>query len=152
LHKLLLDIRSSTIQGFGAFATRRMRKGTRIIEYAGEIITSAEADRRYDDSTVENPHVLLFSIDDHTVIDAGTGGNEARFINHSCQPNCEAVIEKKHVFIVSNRVIDKGEELTYDYNLTRDDGENSDLENRYKCNCGSKDCRGTMLKPRKASS
>ncbi len=152
MHKPLLDIRSSTIQGFGAFATRRIRKGTRIIEYIGEIITSAEADRRYDDSAVENPHVLLFSIDDHTVIDAGTGGNEARFINHSCRPNCEAVIEKKHVFIVSNRVIDRGEELTYDYNLTRDDEENSDLEKRYKCNCGSKDCRGTMLKSRKASS
>jgi hypothetical protein len=151
LHKPLLEIRSSTIQGFGAFAARRIRKGIRVIEYVGEIITSLEADSRYDDSVAQHPHVLLFSIDEHTVIDAGAGGNEARFINHSCQPNCEAIIEKKHVYIVSNRVIDRGEELTYDYNLTREDDEDNDLEKRYKCNCGSKDCRGTMLKPRKTS-
>jgi uncharacterized protein len=147
LHKPLLEIHSSTIQGFGAFATRHIRKGSRIIEYTGEIITSLEADRRYDDSITEHPHVLLFSIDEHTVIDAGVGGNDARFINHSCQPNCEAIIEKKHVYIVSNRMIDTGEELTYDYNLTQEDEEDIDLEKRYKCNCGSKDCRGTMLKP-----
>jgi uncharacterized protein len=152
LHKPLLEIHNSTIQGFGVFATRRIPKGTRIIEYAGEIITSLEADRRYDDSITDHPHVLLFSIDEQTVIDAGVGGNEARFINHSCQPNCEAIIEKKHVYIVSNRLIDTGEELTYEYNLTREDDEDSDLEKRHKCNCGSKDCRGTMLKPRKSSS
>ena len=148
MRRPLLEIRSSPIQGLGAFARRRIRKGTRIIEYVGELITPLVADSRYDDSQVENPHVLLFSVDKHTVIDAGVGGNESRFINHSCQPNCETVIKNKHVFIESLRTISEGEELTYDYNLTREDQDDEELEKRYSCNCGAKTCRGTMLKPR----
>jgi SET domain-containing protein len=149
LPKSLLEIRTSHIQGRGAFATRRIRKGTRIIEYLGELITPVEADNRYGDSRAEHPLVLLFSLDKRTVIDAGVGGNESRFINHSCQPNCEPVIEKKHVFIESLRTITKGEELTYDYNLTREGQDDDELEKRFSCNCGAKTCRGTMLKPRR---
>jgi SET domain-containing protein len=149
MRSTLLEIRSSPIQGSGAFATKRIRKGTRVIEYVGEVITAKEADRRYDDSLFEHPHVLLFSLDDHYVIDAGSGGNESRFINHSCRPNCEAVIEKNHIFIESIRTINKGEELTYDYNLTREDEDNAALEKHYQCNCGASNCRSTMLKPRK---
>jgi SET domain-containing protein len=148
MRKPLLEIRSSPIQGLGAFAVRRIRKGTRIIEYVGELITPGEADSRYDDSQAEYPHVLLFSLDKHTVIDAGAGGNESRFINHSCEPNCEAVVERKRVFIESLRTISEGEELTYDYNLTREEEDDVELEKRYSCNCGAKTCRGTMLKPR----
>ena len=151
MHRPFFEIRSSPIQGFGAFALRRIRKGTRIIEYVGELVTAAEADARYDDTQVEHPRVLLFSLDKHTVIDAGVGGNNSRFINHSCEPNCETIIEKKHVFVKSLVTIYAGEELTYDYNLTRDDQDDDDLEKRYACNCGVRSCRGTMLKPRPGS-
>ncbi|HWP02454.1 MAG TPA: SET domain-containing protein-lysine N-methyltransferase, partial [Gemmatimonadaceae bacterium] len=125
---------------------RPIPKGTRIIEYTGERISHAEADRRYPEDG-EHPHVLLFIVDRRTVIDAGVGGNEARFINHSCDPNCEAVIEKGRVFIEAIRDIARGEELTYDYHLTRDDADGPEIERLYPCNCGSQKCRGTMLRP-----
>jgi len=143
------EVRNSPIHGFGGFATQRIRKGTRIIEYLGERISSEEGDRRYEDDTSEHPHVLLFTVDKHTVIDAGVGGNEARFINHSCEPNCKAVTEKKRVYIEAIKAIAEGEELTYDYNLTRDGTEDEDMERRYACRCGAKTCRGTMLAPKK---
>jgi uncharacterized protein len=149
LPKSYFEVKTSPIQGLGVFATKRIRKGTRIIEYTGENITPAEADNRYDDSRVNHPHVLLFSVDKRTVIDAGVGGNESRFINHSCEPNCETIIEKKHVYIESIHTISRGEELTYDYNLTREDQDDTELEKRYSCNCGATTCRGTMLKPRR---
>src|SRR5687768_10679939 len=83
-------LRRSAIQGRGAFAIRPVRKGTRIIEYTGERISHDEADRRYDDAGMGRHHTFLFSVDRKTVIDAAVGGNDARFINHSCAPNCEA--------------------------------------------------------------
>ncbi len=147
MRKRLLEVRPSGIAGLGAFATQRIPKGTRIIEYVGQRITPAEADRRYDDDASPHPHVLLFSVDSRTVIDAGVGGNDARFINHSCEPNCEAVTEKRHIYIEALRDIEPAEELVYDYNLTRDDDEADDLEQRYVCHCGTKSCRGTMLAP-----
>ncbi|HEY5955199.1 MAG TPA: SET domain-containing protein-lysine N-methyltransferase [Polyangiaceae bacterium] len=140
-------MRPSPIAGLGAFATEPIRKGTRVIEYLGERITPKEADRRYNDDASKHPHVLLFSVDGRTVIDAGVRGNEARFINHSCEPNCEAVTDKRRVFIEALRDIKAGEELLYDYNLTRQDDDAPDLEERYACYCGSKTCRGTMLTP-----
>ncbi len=147
--KKRLEVRPSQIQGLGAFATVRLRKGTRIIEYVGERITPKEADRRYDDDddATEHPRVLLFSVDSRTVIDAGVGGNDARFINHSCEPNCEAVTDKRRVYIEALRDIEPGEELLYDYNLTRHDDDADDLEQRYACHCGAESCRGTMLTP-----
>jgi hypothetical protein len=132
----------------GAFATDRIPNGTRIIEYAGEHITPAEADQRYDDNAAEHPRVLLFSVDSRTVIDAGVGGNEAQFINHSCEPNCAAITEKKHVYIEALRDIDPGEELLYDYHLTRQSDDDAELERRYACHCGAPTCRGTMLTPK----
>ena len=78
MRKPFFEIRPSPIHGRGAFATRRIRKGTRIIEYTGERLTPLEADARYDDDRSEHPHVLLFTVDRRTVIDAGVGGNEAR--------------------------------------------------------------------------
>lgn len=143
----LFEIRPSRIQGLGAFAISIIRKGTRIIEYKGQRISPTEADRRYDDDASEHPHVLLFSVDKRTVIDAGVGGNEARFINHSCEPNCTAVTEKRHVYIEALRDIAPGEELLYDYNLTRSDDDAADLAQRYACHCGASTCRGTMLAP-----
>ncbi len=146
--KKLMEVRPSRIQGLGAFATAPIRRGTRIIEYTGERITNDEADRRYNDDATEHPRVLLFSVDSRTVIDAGVGGNEAQFINHSCDPNCEAVTDKRRVFIEALRDIKPGEELLYDYNLTRHDSDAPDLEERYACHCGAGNCRGTMLTPK----
>jgi SET domain-containing protein len=145
----LFEIRPSPIAGSGAFATRPIRKGTRIVEYVGERISHEEADRRYDDDRGEYAHVLLFTVDRHTVIDAGVGGNEARFINHACEPNCEPHIERGRVFIVALRAIAVGEELTYDYCLERDGEEDPESEARFACRCGSKRCRGTQLEPRR---
>jgi hypothetical protein len=145
--QLLFKVRSSPIQGHGAFAARQIRKGTRIIEYTGERITTEEADARYDDDRTPNPHVLLFVVDKRTVVDAGVGGNEARFINHSCEPNCEPVIDSRRIFIEAIRTISPGEELTYDYNLTRDDDDNAQTEKGFTCHCGASTCRGTMLEP-----
>ena len=143
----MLEVRHSSIQGLGAFATALIPRGTRIIEYTGERVTPAEADRRYDDDASEHPRVLLFTVDSRTVIDAGVGGNEAQFINHSCEPNCEAVTDRRRVYIEALRDISAGEELLYNYNLTRHDDDAPNLEQRYRCHCGATRCRGTMLTP-----
>src|SRR5947199_4361930 len=96
------EIRSSPIQGLGAFATRRIPAGTRLIEYAGERLTPAQADDRYPDDGIRH-HTFLFAIDDDVVIDAAVNGNDARFINHSCDPNCDAVIESGRIWIETIR-------------------------------------------------
>ncbi len=140
----------SSIAGRGGFATRRIRTGTRIAEYVGERITTAEADRRYDDEAmarVGGHHTFLFVVDTRTVIDAAIGGNDSRFINHSCAPNCEAVIEDRRVFIEAIRTIQPGEELFYDYAYEREPGLGPDVEKLYPCRCGAPTCRGTILAP-----
>ena len=141
-----LAIRSSKISGLGAFAQRPIPKGARIIEYRGERISPAEADRRYADSPEGHPHVLLFTVNSRIVIDGGVRGNEARFINHSCSPNCEAVTEGRRIWIYALKDIAVGEELTYDYNLTGDPQDLAEQRREYPCNCGSANCRGTMFK------
>ena len=147
MRKPCFDIRPSPIQGLGAFATRRIRTGTRMIEYTGERLTLPAADARYDDDRSEHPHVLLFTVDRRTVIDAGVGGNEARYFNHSCEPNCEAVTEQRRVYLEALRTIAAGEELTYDYQLERGRWPTAEWERRYACRCGAATCRGTMLAP-----
>ncbi len=144
----LFEVRESPIAGRGAFANQPIRRGTRIVEYLGERISQEEADQRYDDTQYEHPHVLLFSVDDQTVIDAGVGGNEARFINHSCDPNCRSVTRGGRVHIYAIRDISPGDELTYDYQLTRDGISDEEAYTLYVCHCGSANCRGTMLAPK----
>jgi len=78
-------------------------------------------------------------------VDAGVGGNESRFINHSCEPNCEATIEDGRIFIETLRGIKVGEELTYDYQLVTSGRPTKAERAKYACRCGSKDCRGTMI-------
>lgn len=146
---LPFELRESTIQGRGAFATRRIRKGTRIIEYTGERITQDEADERYDDEAMGRHHTFLFTLDDDTVIDAAVDGNEARFINHSCDPNCQALIEGDKIFIYALKDISPGTELVYDYAYERAEGMDEESEALYVCRCGAKDCRGTILAPPK---
>ena len=146
----LLEVRSSPIHGRGVYALRPLRKGKRLIEYVGERITPEEADRRYDDDALENPHTFLFTVDTRTVIDAAVDGNETRFINHACDPNCEAVDEDGRIFIEVIRRIRAGEELTYDYHLERDGHWRPEWAERYACRCGAANCRGTLLvKPKR---
>jgi SET domain-containing protein len=143
------EIRRSAIQGRGAFATRRIRKGERVIEYTGERITNAEADKRYDDDRMRRHHTYLFTLTQRTVVDGGAGGNASRFINHSCEPNCEAVIEDGHIWIRALRTIAKGRELTYDYQYERVGGDDEADERKYPCRCGTRRCRGTILLPKR---
>ena len=144
------ELRTSPIQGTGAFAKRNIKKGTRIIEYLGQRITWRTADKRYDDDKMGRHHTFLFTVDDKTVIDAAVNGNEARFINHSCDPNCEAIAERKRIFIEARKSIPAGTELLYDYQYERSDDHTAEDENFYKCRCGSPKCRGTILAPKKA--
>jgi uncharacterized protein len=145
----LFKVRRSKVHGRGVFAVQPIKKGTRLIEYLGERVSHVEADRRYDDKTPYDNHTFLFIVDKHTVIDAGVGGNEARFINHSCDPNCESVIEKRRVFIEAVRDIQPGEELAYDYQIVREKEDPAEIDEIFACRCGAKKCRGTMLWPPK---
>lgn len=144
-------LRRSSIQGLGAFATKDIPKGTRIIEYTGEKISNAEADRRYDDDGMSRHHTFLFTLNTRTCVDAAVGGNAARFINHSCDPNCEAVIERGRIWIDAIRRIPTGTELVYDYQYEFDDEYTDEDLKWYKCACGSPKCRGTIVAPRKKS-
>ena len=141
------ELRRSAIQGRGAFATRRIRPGARIIEYLGEHISRDEGDRRYDDEHMGRHHTFLFALDDGSVIDAAVRGNAARFINHSCDPNCQAIEEDGRIFIEAIRNIQPGTELTYDYAYERTDDHTDEDEALYVCRCGAKKCRGTILAP-----
>jgi SET domain-containing protein len=145
-----LRVRNSAIQGKGVFATRRIRKGQRIIEYTGEIIDSAEEERRgYDDEAMSRHHTFLFKIDDEYTIDATRRGSMARFINHSCDPNCEAVWEDRRIYIEAIRNIQPGVELCYDYAYEHEGRLTKKDKELYLCRCGSNNCRGTILKPRR---
>ena len=139
------EVRRSNIQGRGVFATRRIPQDTRLIEYIGEIIDEDEADRRYPWDDDEPHHTFLFRLESGDVIDAGPRGNASKYINHSCDPNCEAVEEEGRIFIESIRDIAKGEELVYDYNFVLDEPHNAANKKLYPCRCGSKKCRGTIL-------
>ena len=148
--------RRSTIHGNGMFAVAPLRKGERLIEYKGQRRTHQDVDEG-DTGDVESGHTFLFTLNDEYVIDANHGGNSARWINHSCKPNCEAVLEeadgddrrKDRVFIEAIRAIKPGEELTYDYGITLDEPHTARLKKIWACRCGSRGCTGTMLKPKR---
>lgn len=142
-----IEVRESPLHGLGVFATARIARGARIIEYRGERVSHEEADRRYDHKHPGDSHTFLFIVDARTVIDAGVDGNEARFVNHSCEPNCESVIERGRVFIDAIRTIEAGEELTYDYQIQREADDPPDIDQVFACRCGRERCRGTMLWP-----
>ncbi len=145
---LAFEIRDSGIVGRGAFALRDIAPGERLIEYKGERITQAEADRRYDDDSMDEHHTFLFDVSDKVVIDATYDGNEARYINHSCDPNCESELRRGRVYIVAMRRIRAGEELHYDYAYQRDGTETEREEEQYRCRCGTARCRGSIMEPR----
>lgn len=143
----LIEVRNSPIHGRGVYAKTRIVKGARIVEYLGERVSHAEADRRYEIKGDDDGHTFLFIVDKRTVIDAGVGGNEARYINHGCAPNCETVTENRRIFIEAIRTIQPGEELCYDYQLTWESTDDPAELALYACRCGAKRCRGTMLDP-----
>lgn len=143
----LLKVRRSRIQGRGVFARRQIRKGKRLIEYTGERITAKESDIRYADDGLPH-HTFLFSVDSRMVIDATRRGSVAKYINHSCEPNCEAVIEEGRVYIEALRSIRPGAEVTYDYNLQVAGRHTEEVKALYRCYCGADKCRRTLIEPR----
>jgi hypothetical protein len=146
-----IQVRRSGVHGRGVFALQDIPKGETIIEYVGEIISWKQADKRQSSDPDDPNHTFFFSIGDgKKVIDANVGGNAARFINHSCKPNCESDEdeETQRVFIKSIRDIQAGEELNYDYGLVIDEPYTKELKAQYLCRCGAKKCRGTMLAPK----
>ena len=138
--KIRYRIGRSKIHGRGVFATERIRKGTRIVEYLGEIITDEEADRR----DRGRHHVWFFDLDCGHVID-GDPRLPGPCVNHSCRPNCFSEICESRVFIIADRSIQTGEELTYDYRLEAD-------AKVWRCRCGAPGCRGTInRRPRRTA-
>lgn len=151
-----LAVRRSPIHGSGVFALRDLAAGESLLEYRGRRLTHAEADERYGDNH-HGGHTFLFTLNDHYVIDGADGGNAARWINHSCAPNCQAfLIEAREPGSVKDRVvlealrdIRAGEELTYDYGIVLEVRQTAKLKQIWACRCGSSNCSGTLLKPRK---
>ena len=152
----LVEVRHSPVHGYGVFALRRIRKGTTIMEYLGDRVSHEEADSRYENKDVNDNHTFLFTVDSKTVIDGGVGGNDARFINHGCDPNCESASQNKRIFVEAERTIQPGEELAYDYQIERDPEDPPNVDEIFACRCGAAKCRGSMLvapkKPRKKKS
>ena len=138
-----ISARRSSIHGKGVFATTFIPKGSRIIEYKGKRMTEKAADAKYGDD--ESPHTFLFLLDNAIVIDANYGGNTARWINHSCAPNCEANEENGRMYIDALRDIPPGTELTYDYNLVLEERHTPRQKKIHACGCGARKCRGTIL-------
>lgn len=138
-------IRNSPIHGRGVFALLPIPKHTRVIEYKGERISHEEADERYGEEHENSTHTMLFAVDDEIVIDATRKGNSARWINHSCVPNCEVVDEERRIFIETRRDVRPGEELTYDYNLQLGEPHTAAAKRAHPCYCGARRCRETML-------
>lgn len=142
---LPFEIRRSPIQGLGGYATQSIPAGVRLIEYAGERLSPAEAEARYPDHLGERHHTYLFAIDDQVVVDAAVDGNDARFLNHSCAPNCDAVIDDGRIWIETIQDIEPGEELVYDYAYVLVERHTPAAKKRFPCSCGAITCRGTIL-------
>ena len=143
-----IQTRRSGVHGNGVFAVQDIAEGETLIEYKGEIISWKEALRRHPHDPTQPQHTFYFHVDDDRVIDGNVDGNAARWINHSCEPNCEADEQKGRVFIKALRNIAAGEELNYDYGLIIDEPYTRKLLSEFPCWCGSEDCRGTLLAPK----
>ncbi|MBI5333493.1 MAG: SET domain-containing protein-lysine N-methyltransferase [Burkholderiales bacterium] len=144
-----VQVKKSGVHGKGVYAARPIAKGETIIEYRGEIISWDEALRRHPHDPSDPNHTFYFHLDDGHVIDGKHVGNAAKWINHSCAPNCEAEQDGMRVFIKALRKIAAGEELFYDYGLVIDARITPKLKREYACWCGAKTCRGTMLAGRR---
>lgn len=144
-----IEVRKSRVHGRGVFTKERIRKGARIIEYTGRRLPWKEAQDAPPLDPKRPYHTMLFSLDNGDVIDAAVGGNEARWINHSCDPNCETFEEDDRIFVHALRGLQPGEELFYDYKMIPSERRTKRLEKEFGCLCGTAKCRGTMLAPKK---
>ena len=144
-----LVVRRSGVHGKGVFAAQPLRAGERLLEYKGQRISWKEAVRRHPHNPDEPNHTFYFALEDGRVIDGNVDGNSARWINHSCAPNCEAEEIDGRVFIQALRDISADEELFYDYGLVIDERQTKKLKKEYACRCGARKCRGTMLAPKR---
>ncbi len=140
-------VRSSGIHGRGVFARRPIREDETVCEYKGEIISEAEVARRYPENMQGLNHTFIFGIAHDHNIDGGAKGNIARWINHSCAPNCDTYEKDKRMFIRAIRDIRPGEELSYDYCIETNEPITKEVKSRWPCWCGAKKCRGTVLVP-----
>jgi SET domain-containing protein len=140
-------VRRSDLHGQGVFAARDIPAGTRILNYAGRRLTPEEADARWPVDPEDPYHTFYFALSSGTVIDGGQRGNDARWINHSCAPNCEARenAAETRVAIYALTDIPAGTELVYDYGLVTEERITRALKRHYQCRCGAPECRGTML-------
>ncbi|XP_075402777.1 histone-lysine N-methyltransferase 2A isoform X2 [Tenrec ecaudatus] len=138
--KEAVGVYRSPIHGRGLFCKRNIDAGEMVIEYAGNVIRSIQTDKREKYYDSKGIGCYMFRIDDSEVVDATMHGNAARFINHSCEPNCYSRVinidGQKHIVIFAMRKIYRGEELTYDYKFPIEDA-----SNKLPCNCGAKKCR-----------
>ncbi len=130
----LIGFRKSSIHGTGGFAKVSIPRGTRIIEYVGERITKAESLLR-----CEADNEYIFTLTDETDLDGNVDWNLARYINHSCSPNCEAEMDDEKIWIVANRDIAVGDEITFNYGFDLVDYRN------YPCHCGARECVGYIV-------
>jgi SET domain-containing protein len=144
-----IQVRRSGVHGKGVFALKAIAAGERILEYKGQVITWTEALRRHPHDPADPNHTFYFHVDDKHVIDARFGGNAARWINHACEPNCQAdETPEGRIFIHALRDLSPGEELFFDYGLVIDERHTAKLKRDYACHCGSPACRGTLLAPK----
>lgn len=148
--------RRSPIHGSGVFATRPIAAGVALIRYGGRLLTHAQADRLYAGG-VDTGHTFLFTLNERYIIDANVGGNVARWFNHSCEPNCQAVLVESRernprldrIVIETLRDIGEGEELTYDYGIRLPVRHTARMKSLWACRCGAASCTGTMLRPKR---
>ncbi len=151
-----VNVKRSPIHGNGVFAAKKLPAGTRVMQYRGKLRTHEEADELAEGAP-DSGHTFLFTLNDEYIIDANKKGNAARWINHSCDPNCEAVIEenekgkkkKDRIYIETIKPIRKGVELTYDYGITLEERHTKRMKKIWACKCGEPNCTGTMLKPKR---
>ena len=146
-----IEIKGSGIHRHGAFARKDIPKGTRIIEYKGEKISAEEGERRHEKGTENhlkdpenNAGTYIFVLDEDVYLDGDIEENDAKYINHSCEPNCEIDITDSRIWIRSSRDIKKGEEITYNYEfeIYEDDPY---FFKKHPCKCGSSRCPGYIL-------
>lgn len=144
-----IQVKQSGVHGRGVYAVAPIAAGDKVIEYKGERIDWQEAERRHPHDPSDPNHTFYFQLESGLTIDALYGGNDARWINHSCAPNCETEEIQGRVWIKALRDLQPGEELFYDYRLVLDARYTAKLKRAYQCLCGAPNCRGTMLAPKR---
>lgn len=142
----LLRVRRSPVHGRGVFARVDLEAGRTLLDYEGERIGWDQANEEHA-ARGEAGHTFYFDLGDGTVIDGGAHGNDARWINHGCEPNCETILDGDRIHVDTIKPIAAGEELFIDYNLIVDDPDDPEQRALYACACGAPTCRGTMIAP-----